>query len=52
MEVHDNAIARDVRNAAQADRCPYVAKTPGQSAGEVEGSAKTIAPSLDLVGKI
>ena len=53
-EIHDNAIARDMKetlrklNAAQ-----FVAANPGQVCpAKWQEGAKTIAPSLDLVGKI
>ena len=54
MEVHDNAIARDVKETLRKLKAAqYVANNPGQvcPAKWKEGS-KTIAPSLDLVGKI
>jgi peroxiredoxin (alkyl hydroperoxide reductase subunit C) len=54
MEVHDNAIARDVKETLRKLKAAqYVAKNPGQvcPAKWTEG-AKTIKPSLDLVGKI
>jgi peroxiredoxin len=54
MEVHDNAIARDVTETIRKLKAAqYVAKNPGQvcPAKWNEGSA-TLFPSLDLVGKI
>ncbi len=53
-EVHDNAIARDVKETLRKLKAAqYVAKNPGQvcPAKWNEGE-KTITPSLDLVGKI
>lgn len=53
-EIHDNAIARDVKEALRKLKAAqYVAKNPGQvcPAKWQEGN-KTIAPSLELVGKI
>jgi peroxiredoxin (alkyl hydroperoxide reductase subunit C) len=54
MEVHDNAIARDVKETLRKLKAAqYVAAHPGQvcPAKWDEGS-KTLTPSLDLVGKI
>lgn len=54
MEVHDNAIARDVKETLRKLKAAqYVAKNPGQvcPAKWTEG-AKTLTSSLDLVGKI
>ena len=54
MEVHDNAIARDVKESLRKLKAAkYVAEHPGEvcPAKWNEGS-KTITPSLDLVGKI
>lgn len=53
-EVHDNAIARDMKETLRKLKAArHVAANPGQvcPAKWTEG-AKTIAPSLDLVGKI
>ena len=53
-EIHDNAIARDVKETLRKLRAAqYVAKNPGQvcPAKWNEGAA-TLTPSLDLVGKI
>ena len=53
-EVHDNAIARDMKETLRKLKAAqFVAKNPGQvcPAKWNEGSA-TITPSLDLVGKI
>jgi len=54
LEIHDNAIARDVKETLRKLKAAqYVANNPGQvcPAKWNEGSA-TITPSLDLVGKI
>jgi peroxiredoxin (alkyl hydroperoxide reductase subunit C) len=54
LEVHDNAIARDVKETLRKLKAAqYVAKHPGQvcPAKWSEG-AKTLTPSIDLVGKI
>jgi peroxiredoxin (alkyl hydroperoxide reductase subunit C) len=54
MEVHDNAIARDMKETLRKLKAAqFVAAHPGQvcPAKWKEGE-KTIAPSLDLVGKI
>lgn len=54
VEVHDNAIARDMRETLRKLKAAqFVANNPGQvcPAKWKEGE-KTIAPSLDLVGKI
>ena len=53
-EVHDNAIARDVKETLRKLKAAqYVANNPGQvcPAKWNEGAA-TLTPSLDLVGKI
>ena len=53
-EVHDNAIARDVKETLRKLKAAqYVANNPGQvcPAKWTEG-AKTLTSSLDLVGKI
>ena len=53
-EIHDNAIARDVKETVRKVRAAkYVAEHPGQvcPAKWNEGAA-TLTPSLDLVGKI
>ena len=53
-EIHDNAIARDVKETLRKLKAAqFVANNPGQvcPAKWNEGS-KTITPSLDLVGKI
>ena len=54
MEVHDNAIARDVKETLRKLKAAqYVANNPGQVCpAKWQEGAKTIAPSLDLVGKI
>jgi len=54
MEVHDNAIARDMKETVRKLKAAqYVAAHPGEvcPAKWKEGE-KTLAPSLDLVGKI
>ncbi len=54
MEVHDNVVARDVQETLRKLKAAqFVAANPGQvcPAKWKEGAA-TIAPSLDLVGKI
>jgi len=54
MEVHDNAIARDMNETLRKLKAAqFVAKNPGQvcPAKWKEGE-KTLKPSLDLVGKI
>ena len=54
LEVHDNAIARDVKETLRKLKAAqYVAAHPGQvcPAKWNEGAA-TLTPSLDLVGKI
>ncbi|WP_119290072.1 alkyl hydroperoxide reductase subunit C [Azohydromonas sediminis] len=53
-EIHDNAIARDMKETLRKLKAAqYVAKHPGQvcPAKWNEGAA-TLTPSLDLVGKI
>jgi peroxiredoxin (alkyl hydroperoxide reductase subunit C) len=54
MEVHDNAIARDVTETLRKLKAAqYVSKHPGEVCpAKWKEGAKTIAPSLDLVGKI
>lgn len=54
LEIHDNAIARDVSETLRKLKAAqFVANNPGQvcPAKWKEGE-KTLAPSLDLVGKI
>jgi NADH-dependent peroxiredoxin subunit C len=53
-EVHDNAIARDMKETLRKLKAAqYVAKNPGQVCpAKWNEGAKTISPSLDLVGKI
>lgn len=53
-EVHDNAIARDVKETLRKLKAAqYVAAHPGEVCpAKWNEGAKTIAPSLDLVGKI
>jgi peroxiredoxin len=54
LEVHDNAIARDVKETLRKLKAAqYVAKNPGQVCpAKWNEGAKTLTPSLDLVGKI
>ena len=54
MEVHDNAIARDMKETLRKLRAAqFVASHPGQVCpAKWNEGAKTLAPSLDLVGKI
>jgi peroxiredoxin (alkyl hydroperoxide reductase subunit C) len=53
-EVHDNAIARDVKETVRKLKAAqYVANNPGQVCpAKWNEGAKTLTPSLDLVGKI
>lgn len=53
-EIHDNAIARDMKETIRKLKAAqFVAKNPGQVCpAKWQEGAKTIAPSLDLVGKI
>jgi peroxiredoxin (alkyl hydroperoxide reductase subunit C) len=53
-EIHDNAIARDVKETLRKLKAAkYVAEHPGEVCpAKWNEGAKTIAPSLDLVGKI
>jgi peroxiredoxin len=53
-EIHDNAIARDMKETLRKLKAAqYVAANPGQVCpAKWQEGAKTIAPSLDLVGKI
>ncbi|WP_300655441.1 alkyl hydroperoxide reductase subunit C [Hydrogenophaga sp.] len=53
-EIHDNAIARDVKETLRKLKAAqFVAKNPGQVCpAKWNEGAKTITPSLDLVGKI
>ena len=54
LEIHDNAIARDVKETLRKLKAAqFVAKNPGQvcPAKWKEGE-ETLTPSLDLVGKI
>lgn len=54
MEVHDNAIARDVKETLRKLRAAqHVAAHPNEVCpAKWKDGEKTIAPSLDLVGKI
>lgn len=54
MEVHDNAIARDVSETLRKLKAAqYVATNPNEVCpAKWHEGAKTISPSLDLVGKI
>ncbi len=53
-EIHDNDIARDVKETLRKLKAAkYVAEHPGEVCpAKWNEGAKTIAPSLDLVGKI
>ena len=53
-EIHDNAIARDVKETLRKLKAAqYVANNPGQVCpAKWNDGAKTLTPSLDLVGKI
>ena len=53
-EIHDNAIARDVKETLRKLKAAqYTAKHPGQVCpAKWNDGAKTLTPSLDLVGKI
>jgi peroxiredoxin (alkyl hydroperoxide reductase subunit C) len=54
MEVHSNEIARDVKETLRKLKAAqYTASHPGEVCpAKWNEGAKTIAPSLDLVGKI
>ena len=54
LEIHDNAIARDMgETLRKLKAAQYVAAHPGEVCpAKWKEGAKTIAPSLDLVGKI
>ncbi len=54
LEIHDNAIARDVSETVRKLKAAqYVASHPNEVCpAKWKEGAKTIAPSLDLVGKI
>jgi len=54
MEVHDNAIARDVKETVRKLKAAqYVASHPNEVCpAKWNEGAKTLKPSLDLVGKI
>jgi peroxiredoxin (alkyl hydroperoxide reductase subunit C) len=54
LEIHDNAIARDMKETLRKLKAAqYVAKNPGQVCpAKWNEGAKTLTPSLDLVGKI
>ena len=53
-EIHDNAIARDMKETLRkVQAAQYVARNPGQVCpAKWQEGAKTLTPSLDLVGKI
>ena len=53
-EIHDNAIARDVKETLRKLKAAqYVANNPGQVCpAKWNEGAKTLSPSLELVGKI
>lgn len=54
LEIHDNSIARDVTETLRKlTAAQFVANNPGQVCpAKWKEGAKTLAPSLDLVGKI
>jgi NADH-dependent peroxiredoxin subunit C len=54
MEVHSNEIARDVKETLRKLKAAqYTAANPGQVCpAKWNTGAKTLTPSLDLVGKI
>jgi NADH-dependent peroxiredoxin subunit C len=54
LEIHDNAIARDVKETLRKVKAAkYVAEHPGQVCpAKWNEGASTLTPSLDLVGKI
>jgi peroxiredoxin len=54
LEIHDNAIARDMKETLRKLKAAqHVAAHPGEVCpAKWNAGAKTIAPSLDLVGKI
>ena len=54
MEVHSNEIARDVSETLRKLKAAqYTAANPGQVCpAKWKEGAKTLAPSIDLVGKI
>jgi peroxiredoxin (alkyl hydroperoxide reductase subunit C) len=53
-EIHDNGIGRDASELLRkAKAAQYVAKNPGQVCpAKWQEGAKTLTPSLDLIGKI
>ena len=53
-EIHDNAIARDMKETLRKLKAAqYVARNPGQVCpAKWNEGARTLTPSLDLVGKI
>jgi peroxiredoxin len=54
VEIHDNAIARDMKETLRKVKAAqYVANNPGQVCpAKWDEGKKTLTPSLDLVGKI
>ena len=52
--MHDNGIARDAKELLRkVSAAQYIAKNPGQVCpAKWNEGAKTLTPSLDLVGKI
>jgi len=54
LEIHDNAIARDMKETLRKLKAAqFVANNPGQVCpAKWQEGAKTLKPSLDLVGKI
>jgi peroxiredoxin (alkyl hydroperoxide reductase subunit C) len=54
LEIHDNGIGRDASELLRKVRAAlYIAAHPGEVCpAKWEEGAKTLTPSLDLVGKI
>ena len=53
MEVHSNEIARDVSETLRKLKAAqFTAANPARCAPKWKEGAKTLTPSLDLVGKI
>jgi peroxiredoxin len=54
LEIHDNAIARDMKETLRKLKAAqFVEKNPGQVCpAKWQEGAKTVTPSLELVGKI
>ena len=53
-EIHDNGIGRDARNCCARSRRPSTSPRTRAKSARPSGTRaqKTLAPSLDLVGKI